>query len=79
MADTDINLEAIALSDGYDNGVVSRTELNNFNKELDDITKSCYELSKKLHTLREFSLNHLGRERYNELQKYVAWFKKQRS
>lgn len=71
----EINYTLMALRQGYDEGIVSRTTINGFNKELDAANKAIDALIISLNKVKNYGRNHVADDVYNELDKTNDWFR----
>lgn len=73
----EINFTLMALQKGYEEGVVPRTAINGFMKELDNASKAVYNLIDCLAKLRNYG-EHIPKDVYAELDKSNDWFRRRK-
>lgn len=71
----EIQYTLMALQDGYDEGIISRTVINGFNKELDKANQIIYQVIDCLNNIKNYGHNHVPDDVYSELDKSNDWFR----
>lgn len=71
---SEINFTLMALQKGYEEGVVPRTAINGFMKELDTTSKAVYDLINCLNKVKNYG-EHIPKDVYAKLDKDNDWFR----
>ena len=72
----EIKLTSIALDTGFDNGTITRTAINGFNKELEKADKAVLDLINCLTNLKCYGQKHINKDVWDELDRDNDWFRK---
>lgn len=75
---SELNITAMELDDLYRDGKITRTHINGFNKELENLIKDIFRVNRTLLKLTDYSRTHTDPDTYTKLKNSSDWFRKNR-
>ena len=75
---SELDITAMELEDLYREGKITRTHINGFNKELENLMNDIFRANRRMSKLIDYSRTHTDSDTYAKLKDSSDWFRKHR-